>query len=40
MKRFRKPGGEKRSAMVAPTNSYENWCGRGSTDEARAFLNL
>jgi putative SOS response-associated peptidase YedK len=40
MKRFHKPGDEKRSVVIVPPNSYEDWFGCRSTDEARSFLNL
>ncbi|WP_322092835.1 SOS response-associated peptidase [Paraburkholderia bannensis] len=40
MKRFHKPGAEKRSVVVVRPDDYENWLGARSTDEARSFLNL
>jgi putative SOS response-associated peptidase YedK len=40
MKRFHKPGDEKRSVVIVPPNAYDDWLGCRSTDEARSFLNL
>ncbi|WP_321946523.1 SOS response-associated peptidase [Paraburkholderia sp. J10-1] len=40
MKRFHKPGDEKRSVLVVPPDEYEGWLGSRSMDEARTFLNL
>jgi putative SOS response-associated peptidase YedK len=40
MKRFHKPGDEKRSVVIVPPNACENWLSCRSTDEARSFLNL
>jgi putative SOS response-associated peptidase YedK len=40
MKRFHKPGDEKRSVVIVPPNAYEDWLRCRSTDEARSFLNL
>jgi putative SOS response-associated peptidase YedK len=40
MKRFHKPGDEKRSVVIVPPAEYENWLASRSTDEARSFLNL
>jgi putative SOS response-associated peptidase YedK len=40
MKRFHKPGDEKRSVVIVPPSAYEDWLGCRSTDEARTFLNL
>jgi putative SOS response-associated peptidase YedK len=40
MKRFHKPGDEKRSVVIIPPVAYEDWLGSKSTDEARSFLNL
>ncbi|WP_321815186.1 MULTISPECIES: SOS response-associated peptidase [unclassified Paraburkholderia] len=40
MRRFHKPGDEKRSVVVLHQNDYENWLGSRSMDEARTFLNL
>ncbi len=40
MRRFHKPGDEKRSVVVVPPTEYENWLACRSTDEARSFLNL
>jgi putative SOS response-associated peptidase YedK len=40
MKRFHKPDDEKRSLVIVPRASYEDWLSCGSTDEARSFLNL
>ncbi len=38
MKRFHKPGDEKRSVVIVPPSEYENWLACASTDEARSFL--
>jgi putative SOS response-associated peptidase YedK len=40
MKRFHKPGDEKRSVVIVPPATYEDWLGCRNTDEARSFLNL
>jgi putative SOS response-associated peptidase YedK len=40
MKRFHKPGDEKRSVVIVPPGAYEDWLSCRSTDEARSFLNL
>jgi putative SOS response-associated peptidase YedK len=40
MKRFHKPGDEKRSVVIVPPAAYEDWLGCRSIDEARSFLNL
>ncbi|MCP3713348.1 SOS response-associated peptidase [Paraburkholderia sp. CNPSo 3274] len=40
MKRFHKPGDEKRSVVIVRSTDYENWLHSSSTDEARSFLNL
>ena len=40
MKRFHKPGDEKRSVVIVPPADYDNWLASRSTDEARSFLNL
>jgi len=40
MKRFHKPGDEKRSVVIVPRDAYEDWLSCTSTDEARSFLNL
>jgi putative SOS response-associated peptidase YedK len=40
MKRFHKPGDEKRSVVIVPPNEYSSWLASRSTDEARSFLNL
>ena len=40
MKRFHKPGDEKRSVVIVPPTAYENWLNCRGTDEARSFLNL
>jgi putative SOS response-associated peptidase YedK len=40
MKRFHRPGDEKRSVVIVPRASYEDWLGCASTDEARSFLSL
>jgi len=39
MKRFHKPGDEKRSVVIVSPNAYEDWLNCRSTDEARSFLN-
>ncbi|WP_408734105.1 SOS response-associated peptidase [Paraburkholderia bannensis] len=40
MKRFHKPGDEKRSVVIVPPAEYEGWLASKSMDEARSFLNL
>ncbi|WP_028216707.1 SOS response-associated peptidase family protein [Paraburkholderia oxyphila] len=40
MKRFHKPGDEKRSVVIVRPSDYENWLSSNSTDEACSFLNL
>ena len=40
MKRFHKPEDEKRSVVIVPPNSYQDWLNCRSTDEARSFLKL
>jgi putative SOS response-associated peptidase YedK len=40
MKRFHKPGDEKRSVVILPPEEYEGWLASSSMDEARSFLNL
>jgi hypothetical protein len=40
MKRFHKPGDEKRSVVIVPSTEYGDWLSCGSTDEARSFLQL
>ncbi|MEX3816313.1 hypothetical protein AB3X96_39940 [Paraburkholderia sp. BR13439] len=40
MKRFHKPGAEKRSVVIVPPAQYGDWLSCGSTDEARSFLKL
>ena len=40
MKRFHKPGDEKRSVVIVPLTAYDDWLSCRSTDEARSFLNL
>jgi putative SOS response-associated peptidase YedK len=40
MKRFHKPGDEKRSVVIVPSADYEDWLGCRSIDEARSFLRL
>lgn len=40
MKRFHRPGDEKRSVVIVPRTAYEDWLSCKSTDEARSFLNL
>lgn len=38
MRRFHKPGDEKRSVVIVPAGEFENWLDCRSTDEARSFL--
>ena len=38
MKRFHRPGAEKRSVVIIPPTEYEDWLNCKSTDEARSFL--
>lgn len=40
MKRFHKPGAEKRSVVIIRPTEYEDWLSCKSTDEARSFLQL
>jgi hypothetical protein len=40
MRRFHKPGDEKRSVVIVRPTDYEAWLGSRSMDEARSFLNL
>jgi putative SOS response-associated peptidase YedK len=40
MKRFHRPGAEKRSVVIIPPAEYEDWLSCKSTDEARSFLQL
>jgi putative SOS response-associated peptidase YedK len=40
MKRFHKPGDEKRSVVIVPPAAYEDWLSCRNTDEARSFLSL
>lgn len=40
MKRFHKPGDEKRSVVIIRPEQYEDWLSCRNTDEARSFLQL
>lgn len=40
MKRFHKPGDEKRSVVIVPPDGYGDWLSCRNTDEARSFLQL
>jgi putative SOS response-associated peptidase YedK len=40
MRRFHKPGDEKRSVVIVRPNDYDDWLTCKSTEEARSFLNL
>jgi putative SOS response-associated peptidase YedK len=40
MKRFHKPGAEKRSVIILRPDQWDDWMSSRSTDEARSFLNL
>jgi putative SOS response-associated peptidase YedK len=40
MRRFHRPGAEKRSVVILRPDEYDDWLGARSTDEARSFLNL
>lgn len=40
MKRFHKPGAEKRSVVLLRPEEYDDWLGSRTVDEARSFLNL
>ncbi|WP_321941622.1 SOS response-associated peptidase [Paraburkholderia tropica] len=40
MRRFHKPGAEKRSVVIVRPGDYDDWLESRSTDEARSFLKL
>jgi putative SOS response-associated peptidase YedK len=40
MRRFHKPGAEKRSVVILRPKQYDDWLSCRTTDEARSFLNL
>ena len=40
MRRFHKPGDEKRSVVIVRPEDYDDWLACKSTDEARSFLQL
>ncbi|WP_256700996.1 SOS response-associated peptidase [Caballeronia sordidicola] len=40
MKRFHRPGSEKRSLVIVPAAEYETWLACRNTDEAHSFLRL
>jgi putative SOS response-associated peptidase YedK len=40
MRRFHRPGAEKRGVVVLPRDAYGDWLACRSTDEARSFLSL
>jgi len=40
MKRFHRPGSEKRSVVIVPRAEYESWLAWRNTDEAYSFLRL
>ncbi|MEX3943333.1 SOS response-associated peptidase family protein [Paraburkholderia sp. BR10937] len=40
MRRFHKPGDEKRSVVVVRPSDYDGWLASRSMDEARSFLDL
>lgn len=40
MRRFHKPGAEKRSVVVLRPEEYDDWLGSRTVDEARSFPNL
>ncbi|BCG01794.1 hypothetical protein PPGU19_063620 (plasmid) [Paraburkholderia sp. PGU19] len=40
MKRFHKPGDEKRSVVIVPPTRYAEWLSSSSTDAARSLLQL
>ncbi|WP_353191430.1 SOS response-associated peptidase family protein [Pandoraea pnomenusa] len=40
MKRFHKPGSEKRTVVIVLPDEYDDWLASRSTDEARSFLVL
>lgn len=40
MKRFHKPGSEKRSVVIIKPVDYDDWLGARSMDEARSFVTL
>ena len=39
MRRFHRPGDEKRSVVIVPPTAYDDWLNCRTTDEARTFLN-
>lgn len=40
MKRFHKPGSEKRSVVIIKPDDYDDWLCARSIDEARSFVTL
>jgi putative SOS response-associated peptidase YedK len=40
MRRFHKPGDEKRSLVIVPASQYDDWLECAGTERARAYLNL
>ena len=40
MKRFHRPGDEKRSLVIVPSSAYDDWLGCRDTEQARSFLRL
>lgn len=40
LKRFHKPGAEKRSVVIVPSVAYDEWLNCRDTEEARSFLSL
>ncbi|HKR43352.1 MAG TPA: SOS response-associated peptidase family protein [Paraburkholderia sp.] len=40
MRRFHKPGDEKRSVVIVRPSNYEGWLASSSMDEARSYLDL
>lgn len=40
MKRFHKPGSEKRSVVIIKPDDYDDWLGARSINEARSFVTL
>ena len=40
MRRFHKPGDEKRSLVIVPREEYDDWLGCKDPERARAYLNL
>lgn len=40
MRRFHKPGDEKRSLVILPADAYDDWLGCKDTERARSFLTL